>query len=270
MKIGKISQFLNIPITTIRFYEAEGILSPERNENGKYRDYSTWDVMNLLECIRYRNTGFSVKETTASLHVESIEYLHRLYQKQEEALEQQVKRAHQLHDHVQSQAKRLETLPYNIGNYWITKEPARSLLMVADCQDDGYGAIQCRAQLLAAWAQHLPFVCGINIVDPDVLRKNSTHRIESFALVADTSYLEKNTSLSSQETITIPATLALNTIVDSGTCTLIPLDQYAKILKYAEKHYHIGGNIIAEFVARCGDERHPHRYWQVMIPVQMK
>jgi DNA-binding transcriptional MerR regulator len=40
MKIGELANLSDVPVKSIRYYEAEGILaSPQRLENG-YRDYS--------------------------------------------------------------------------------------------------------------------------------------------------------------------------------------------------------------------------------------
>ena len=46
MTIKEVEQYLGVPRATIRFYEKEGLISPNRVENG-YREYSTEDVAKL-------------------------------------------------------------------------------------------------------------------------------------------------------------------------------------------------------------------------------
>ncbi len=61
MKINEVEKLLGIPMATIRFYEKEGLLAPQRNENS-YRDYSEKDVQLLKRIIILRKIGISVEE----------------------------------------------------------------------------------------------------------------------------------------------------------------------------------------------------------------
>lgn len=58
----EVSKMLDIPATTIRYYEKEGLLPfIERKESG-YRSFSDVDVsmLNIIECLK--KTGMSIKE----------------------------------------------------------------------------------------------------------------------------------------------------------------------------------------------------------------
>ncbi len=61
MKIKDVERLLGIPKATIRFYEKEGLLSPERKENS-YRDYSSEDVELLKKIIILRKIGMPVDD----------------------------------------------------------------------------------------------------------------------------------------------------------------------------------------------------------------
>ena len=47
MKINQVEQLVGITKKNIRFYEKEGLLSPERNSENGYREYSETDVEEL-------------------------------------------------------------------------------------------------------------------------------------------------------------------------------------------------------------------------------
>ena len=68
MRIGEVSRILDIPVQTIRFYEQQGIVSPGRIGEGGYREYETWDLFYLGECMMYRNMGLTVGEIKKVLH----------------------------------------------------------------------------------------------------------------------------------------------------------------------------------------------------------
>lgn len=61
MKINEIEKLLEIPKATIRFYEKEGLITPQRNENS-YRDYSDADVEVLKKIVVLRKVGVAVED----------------------------------------------------------------------------------------------------------------------------------------------------------------------------------------------------------------
>ena len=65
MKINEVEKLLGIPMATIRFYEKEGLLVPQRNENS-YREYSEKDVQLLKKIIDMNNAGEKIVVKTWS------------------------------------------------------------------------------------------------------------------------------------------------------------------------------------------------------------
>lgn len=61
MTIKEVEQHLEIPRATVRFYEKEGLLQPERSENG-YRTYSPEDITRLKQIIVFRKLGMKVTD----------------------------------------------------------------------------------------------------------------------------------------------------------------------------------------------------------------
>ena len=61
MKIKEVEEKLGIPRATVRFYEKQSLITPERKEN-EYREYSEEDVIRLQKILILRKLGFSVSE----------------------------------------------------------------------------------------------------------------------------------------------------------------------------------------------------------------
>lgn len=70
LQIGEISKILGVKPETIRYYEKEQIVSPQRKKNGTFREYSIWDFFDLMECRRFREMDFSIKEVKRLLKAE--------------------------------------------------------------------------------------------------------------------------------------------------------------------------------------------------------
>ncbi len=61
MKIKELENILSISRSNIRFYEKQGLFSPERKDNN-YREYTERDIEVLKKIIVFRKMGFSVEE----------------------------------------------------------------------------------------------------------------------------------------------------------------------------------------------------------------
>lgn len=61
MKIKELENLLSISRSNIRFYEKQGLFSPERKDNN-YREYTEQDIEVLKKIIVFRKMGFSVEE----------------------------------------------------------------------------------------------------------------------------------------------------------------------------------------------------------------
>lgn len=61
MKIKELEKLLSISRSNIRFYEKQGLFSPERKDNN-YREYTEQDIEVLKKIIIFRKMGFTVEE----------------------------------------------------------------------------------------------------------------------------------------------------------------------------------------------------------------
>ena len=62
MKINEVEKRVEISKKSIRFYEQEGLLHPERNKENGYRDYSEEDVNILLKIKFLRKLSLPIEE----------------------------------------------------------------------------------------------------------------------------------------------------------------------------------------------------------------
>lgn len=88
MKIKDVSQRTGLTKKTIRYYEAEGLLSPEKTwHNGReYRTYSEADILQLEKIAALRRARFSVEEIR---HIQSVpEDIPAVFQSYRERLQQ--------------------------------------------------------------------------------------------------------------------------------------------------------------------------------------
>lgn len=61
LSIGEVSKFLDIPESTLRFWQEKGIFTVSQGQNN-YRNYTVKDMISIAEIAFYRNIGIPVKE----------------------------------------------------------------------------------------------------------------------------------------------------------------------------------------------------------------
>ena len=62
MKINEVEALVNITKKNIRFYEEQGLLSPQRNTENGYRNYNEEDVQTLRQIKLLRKLGVPIEE----------------------------------------------------------------------------------------------------------------------------------------------------------------------------------------------------------------
>ncbi len=65
LSVGEISKTLGISTEAIRHYVQEGIITPHKNAENNYWEYSSDDFIRLSDVLFYRSMGLSIKEIKA-------------------------------------------------------------------------------------------------------------------------------------------------------------------------------------------------------------
>lgn len=87
-RIGQYAQKMGVTPDFLKYYQQVGLLNSQTAENG-YRYYGFGESFKILECMRLKNYGFSVREREALLG-ENMQSLQEKMDKQIQALEQKV------------------------------------------------------------------------------------------------------------------------------------------------------------------------------------
>ena len=106
--IGALSRFTGISAHTIKYYEKIGLLSVGRKENSNYRSYDMRVCTDIYECVKYRNMGFSLKDTQELVKEASNERVSELLAERKAQIEEEITR-------LTEQRRQLEIFQEQIG-----------------------------------------------------------------------------------------------------------------------------------------------------------
>lgn len=104
--IGEISELMNIPTATLRFWEDSGLFSVEKRPN-RYRSYTTRDITRIADVIFYRNLGISVSQVREMGNCTRAEYVKQM-QGMQEQIEKELEKYTKMEQKVQRQLAHLE------------------------------------------------------------------------------------------------------------------------------------------------------------------
>ena len=61
MRISEVARRTGLNVSNVRFYERKGLLTPDREEENGYRDYTEEDVTRIKQILLYRKMGVSIE-----------------------------------------------------------------------------------------------------------------------------------------------------------------------------------------------------------------
>jgi len=269
--IGEVAKLLEISVETIRYYEKQNIIKPSRKANNKYRVYETWDVFFLMECLRYRQLGISVKDVSKMLHCESLSYFTQKVYEQEKVINHKITYYTMLEEKIEEYRNRLETLEYNVGNYWYKVIPEHLYLTDVSRNENDYGDIDKDDELFTKWMKHVPFVeYTQHILFQDFKNREHVNR-DKWGLAIEKKYATKLNLTTNDSVQVFESQLCLCTIIDIGEKGQMNLGIFESVEKYlANSQFEMKGDIIGTLIARVKGNGTLHRYVEYVIPVKKR
>ena len=92
-KIGDVAKILGISPDLLRYYEKKGVVMPMKGKYNDYRYYDFWDINFLLDCLWFKNFGFSIDQIADMVKIPSTTELDGLFLQKEDELRATIKRS---------------------------------------------------------------------------------------------------------------------------------------------------------------------------------
>lgn len=154
-KIGDVARILGVSPDLLRYYEKKGVVSPEKDSNNDYRYYDSWDINFLMDCLWFKNFGFSIDQIAEIVHIPSVSDLNRTLLEKEEELRETISRCQLLLKRSEEHRNKLAEIDRLLYHCEICDSPEfiRFINRVGDSYEVG-GSLQ---NLARQWLKVLPF-----------------------------------------------------------------------------------------------------------------
>lgn len=154
-KIGDVARILGISADLLRYYEKKGVVTPYKDAHNDYRYYDAWDINLLMDCVWFKNFGFSIEQIADMVRIPSAEELDDIFLYKEDELRSTIRRCQLLLRRSEEHRAQLALLPALLGKCEISDSPRllRYINRVGDQYPTGEGLDSFARQ----WLRAMPF-----------------------------------------------------------------------------------------------------------------
>lgn len=131
LTIGEVSKITTLPISTLRYYDNEGIISPiYKDEDTKYRYYGFFQIPIIKVIVHLKKLGFSNAKIKS--HLDNLSYSHtlELMTKMIEQTRKEIQRLKEIELELEENSKQMKyfiTLENSMNKFFIEEEEIRGI-----------------------------------------------------------------------------------------------------------------------------------------------
>ncbi|MFA9379220.1 MAG: MerR family DNA-binding transcriptional regulator [Lachnotalea sp.] len=115
LSIGEISTLLDIPKSTLRYWDSEGLIDLSRNDANNYREYTLHTLISLSDLVYYRSLNMPLKELKRLKEVTPLE-LENSLKTLDNKLEEQIDQLHKSKDELKKREANIKCYMALVSN----------------------------------------------------------------------------------------------------------------------------------------------------------
>ena len=135
-KIGEIAKLFGITADTLRYYEKEGLIEPDVNEENGYRMYSLDHVFNMLDITFYRQIGMPVAEIRDLMTSSTRETTIDVLDAGKKIVEEKIRHYEKLGRRIDNYRKLIDEAHEYLGKYEMRPMPKVMYLKTFESRED--------------------------------------------------------------------------------------------------------------------------------------
>ncbi|MEG0935319.1 MAG: MerR family transcriptional regulator [Clostridia bacterium] len=265
IKIGDMAKMLGVVPSTLRYYEKKGIVKPEIDGDTKYRYFHAKDMVWLILCRTFHQTGFSLAETVDLIY--NMPYARALDSMEQKKIEMHHRtvQARLLENHVMEQGAYWEYARKHIGHCGMWSRPD---MLRLDFFGEKLFSDEARMALVTAWLKYMPQVYLQQMVPPEALPVGTRGLDGIWGLAVAKELAEKIGVPTSNLLRHVKACLCVHTAFYIGINGPLEPSHYAHALSFIEQHrFTICGDAETRVVSFSGEKKARKALLVMDIPV---
>lgn len=211
-KIGEVARILGISTDLLRYYEKKGVVKPEKKAHNDYRYYDAWDINFLVDCLWFKNYGFSIEQIADMVRVPGADRLEELFLMKEEELRATICRCELLLRRSEQHRTDLSKARENLNRCDVAESPA--LLRYLNRRGGEYRRSPEEEAMARRWLSVMPFNRRCFVIDGDPRGVTREQVLWGFSLRRD--YAEELGFEAEEGIEQVPASRCVRTVFKSA------------------------------------------------------
>ena len=262
-KIGEVAKLLGISPDLLRYYEKKGVVSPEKGEFNDYRYYDSWDINFLMDCLWFKNFGFSIDQISHMVRNTSAEDITAMFLSKEQELEAAIRRSQLLLLRSREYRQDIEKLS-QLGKFNVADSPAGAFYL--NRYGDEYASDP--APLAHKWLEVMPFNHRYFQFSEGALRGQDPNGYQWGYFLSDSYVKELKLEVEAPMKWLAPER-SLHTVCKSSGKGRFGAAMLSPAVEYAKQHgIRIKGPAKGTLLASLYDENELSGYFEVWIPIE--
>lgn len=273
-RIGDISKLLGIPVQTLRYYEEQGIIHPEKDEKTGYRYYDAWVLNSLIDSLYYRSLDFSLKETEQILNEDNREEICRKYTEQEAKILHQIEEYKSKLEALSKKRQQMQTFMDDLNQFKECQCPG--LLFFRHRLKDRFQSAEGVEDFnelkpgMKEWVERIPHIEPTFMIPKSSLQEDDKENLKywwGWSMPIGEALQEGMEPSSTNEYL--PSCHCVYTVFQAGEEGTFSSAFFGSAYqKVVDKGYVVNGNPIGRLILKEHDKGQYHRYFETWIPVE--
>ena len=265
--IGEFARILGVTTDTLRVYEKQGILTPQKDCTNNYRYYTDLDCRNILMSRWYRSLQIPLKEATKLTINSSVDEIKKTVLNRQSALKKEIQEQQKLLEKLNDINIEIDGIPNNLNT--IKTRSASGLYRIQQTSQDDLIVDPLLKSLVERWMRLLPFTLFSFQIKKEVFLSDEEEFIYNWGLaIPEKDFVNFNLEMKQGIEYTAPHT-CLTTVVEMVNDESLSKSSLRFILDTIKsKNLTVSGDVTGKIILKEKNTNGSYSsYLEVNIPV---
>ena len=265
-KIGNVARILGISTDLLRYYEKKGVVTPTKDKYNDYRYYDAWDINFLMDCLWFKNFGFSIEQIADMVRIPSIDDLNDMFEFKEDELRSTIKHYELLLQRSLQHRDAIARIDKLLGKCEISNSP--EVVRYLNRVGDEYPSGEQFETLSRQWLAYMPFNSRYFEISESALFAGADE-VYRWGFSLDMDFVEKLDFHPKPPVLKKPSKKSIHTIFKSHGKGGFSAKHLRYALDYAEENgYQIKGPAQGILLASILEEPDLCGFFETWIPIE--
>ena len=266
-KIGDVAKILGISPDLLRYYEKKGVVKPIKDRNNDYRYYESWDINFLIDCLWYKNFGFSIDQVARIVSRCGMEDILSMMEEKEGEIEASIRRQELLLRRTREHLAEVQRIGERLGKCDLVYSP--EIVRYLNRYNRLYDNSAALQQLSQQWLEYMPMIHRCFEIEREDLQNKTENYAWGFSLGMD--YVRELEVPVEMPVKHLPSEPSVHSVFKSSGKDAFSPRHLKFLMDYVREHQlTVTGNARGNLICSVLEQDQLTGYFEVWLPIEPK